>query len=254
MAINVAAVQYGTSNPTAAVNLDKAMHLLDDAAHLSDLVLLPLNSFLNLVDDCDLHEIAEPWGGPLSAIGAQIAVMRNCYICYSMIERDGDRIYNTSVLFAPNGVLLGRQRKTHLTEWERAGGLSTGDALNVFASNIGNIAILAIEETMDVETVRSLQGKKAQILLVPAEVRVDSPDNFGNAIGRWERLVRALAVRGRWCVVAANKIGSARDGTFIGNSLLMDVSGEVLARGVLDKEQVARASAVVPPRGTARAE
>ena len=165
--IHIAAAQYSTEVDNRAVCRDRAIHLMDQAAHTSDLVVLPEHSFAGCCANSDVQRYAEPVPGPTSTVAEQIAVDRNAYICYCTIERDGDKYYNTAVLISSDGHLVGRYRKIALTHDEIDAGLSAGSHVEAFHTHLGTIGILSREDIHDHENLHALHVAGAQLLIVP---------------------------------------------------------------------------------------
>ena len=66
-------------------------------------------------ESTEYHErIAEPAPGPTANALGQVAREHDVYISYGFTERDGERIYNSQALIAPDGSLLDVRRKQHL--------------------------------------------------------------------------------------------------------------------------------------------
>jgi predicted amidohydrolase/acetyl-CoA carboxylase alpha subunit len=64
--------------------------------------------------------VAEPVDGPSVARLAEIARERGCWVVAGLVERGGERLFNTAVLVGPEG-LAGRYRKLHLADADRRG-------------------------------------------------------------------------------------------------------------------------------------
>ena len=80
---------------------------------------------------------------------------------------EGDTLYNIAYLFRRDGT-IGKQYKLHITPNERRWwGVSPGDALEVFDTDRGKIAILICYDVEFPELARIAADKGAQILFVP---------------------------------------------------------------------------------------
>lgn len=80
---------------------------------------------------------------------------------------DNGKIYNRGSLISPEGEILARQDKLHLTIEEMALGLSTGDVLQVVATPIGNIALCVCMDATYFETFRIARNLGADYIIVP---------------------------------------------------------------------------------------
>ena len=91
------------------------------------------------------------------------------YVVGSYPERDGDKVYHTVALAGPEGIVLGRDRATHLSA-ATAGWASAGDAPVVIDTPLGRVGLaLALAEELHVPELGGLYGAlRADILAAPA--------------------------------------------------------------------------------------
>jgi predicted amidohydrolase len=76
-------------------------------------------------------------------------------------------LYNTTYLFGPEGQILGTQRQTHLSPIERQWGLSRGDHLMVFETEVGRIGLVVGTDVYYPEVSRILCLRGANVLIHP---------------------------------------------------------------------------------------
>ena len=88
--------------------------LIGEAAVGADLVLVAETPFTPYTTVSDFRPLAEAVPGPFSDRLGRLAQRHGIYLCSGTIERDGDHIYNTALLFAPGGDLLHKHRKVTL--------------------------------------------------------------------------------------------------------------------------------------------
>lgn len=88
-------------------------------------------------------------------------------VCGSLVEREGDKYYNTSVLIGPDGIIVGKYRKVHRYASE-IGNIESGDDFPVFDTEIGRIGIALCSDFWIMEVPRILSLKGADIIIVPA--------------------------------------------------------------------------------------
>ena len=74
------------------------------------------------------------------------------------IERDAHLIYNVAVLLAPDGKVAGKYRKVALPRSEIAGGITPGNAVRVFPTDVGNVGLLIGHDTSFSEPARCLRS------------------------------------------------------------------------------------------------
>lgn len=105
--------------PARFGELGQALHDVGralDAAPPCDLLLLPECSLTGYVDArgrFDLSAFGEPLGGPTTRHLAQLAAGTNTHIAAPLIERDGERCFNSFVVVRPSGEIALHHRKRH---------------------------------------------------------------------------------------------------------------------------------------------
>ncbi|MBN1557473.1 MAG: carbon-nitrogen hydrolase family protein, partial [Lentisphaerae bacterium] len=96
-------------------NLARIEALLDGLPP-TDVLALP-EVFAVRGGDAAYRAAAEPVPGPLTAWLSGLARAHGAWVLGgSLIERDGDRLYNTAVLVGPDGAVRATYRKLHLFE------------------------------------------------------------------------------------------------------------------------------------------
>ena len=216
-------------------NLLAAEILIDSlAAKGAELVLLP--EYFNFVGPENLwRENAEILDtSPSLARIRQKAIDYKVYIhSGSVMERDGEKIYNTSLVFDPEGRIVARYRKIHLFDVEVPGGrkyfesdnITAGEDVVVFTIGDITFGLATCYDLRFPELFRSLAMRGAQVVLLPAA--------FTLMTGRdhWERLVRARAVENLCYMVAADQFGSCPPNHLsYGRSMIVDPWGVVLSQ------------------------
>jgi predicted amidohydrolase len=229
--MRVAAVQM-SCGPDCDENFRRAGDLVGSAAaDGAELVVLP-ELFASLDRNSVMRTKGEPVDGPTCSWAAGIARSHSIWlVAGSFIERDGDRLFNTSCLFDPNGKLRATYRKIHLFDIEfgdtisrESDTFSPGEhpATATLHDAVVGMTIcydLRFPELFRVET---LLG--ATIITVPsAFTAATGPDH-------WEVLLRARAIENQVAIVAAAQWGTGPDGTQRhGHALIVDAWGRVLA-------------------------
>ena len=159
----------------------------------------------------------------------------------SLGERRGDGLFNTTVVFGPDGAELGRYRKIHLFDVTIPGGadyresrlFGSGEMPVCCETGLQNGAMrLGLSICYDLrfpELFIALRRAGATVIMVPSA--------FTKETGRdhWEVLLRSRAIETQCWVVAAATTGRHEDGqgrprdTF-GHSLICDPWGRVVAK------------------------
>lgn len=241
--VRAAAVQL-TSTTDRERNLRAAERLLAEAAGRgAELVVLP-ELFPCLGTYEEATAAAETVPGPLSEHFSQLAARHNItLLAGSMCERDAasSKCFNTSLLFAPSGALMGQYRKIHLFDVDLPDGVSlresewfvAGSAAQSLAAECGRCGMAICYDLRFPELFRQLSASGAEILLIPAA--------FTTSTGRdhWHALVRTRAIENQAYVIAANQAGrhSANLHTF-GHSLIVDPWGNILSEAGEEGEAV----------------
>ena len=115
-------------------------------------------------------EFAESIPGSLTNSFAKYAREYNMYIILSMLERDGDGLFNTAAIIDRDGEIVGKYRKTHLFPSEnRDFGISFGNEVEPFSLDFGKIGIIICMDIYFPELIRVLTLKGAEIVFLPSQ-------------------------------------------------------------------------------------
>jgi predicted amidohydrolase len=132
-----------------------------------------------------------------------LAAKHNMYICAGTIPVvDGDRIFNDSFFFGPDGAHR-VQPKLHMTRFETEEWLvSPRDRLKLFDTQLGKIAIAICYDVQFPEIARAAARRGAKILLVPS----CTDDRQGMLRVRY--CAQARAIENQMFVITAHTVGS----------------------------------------------
>ncbi|AYF76998.1 carbon-nitrogen hydrolase [Nocardia yunnanensis] len=233
----VAAAQLAAGTDVA-VNLETCLRLIDAAADAeAELVVLPefCNHLSWYTDRSHARRMACRIGDPfLRAIAGRAARHRMHVKIGVTLARDDGRTTGTSLLFGPDGTLLGESDKQILMGAENDH-LDCGDTdSEIVETALGRIGMYACMEGVVCEVPRSLAVRGAQLLL-------NSLNSFATDEASLHIPVRA-AENKVW-VVAANKVGP-----LLPEQLLPDIAARL---GVpAERLRGAGESQIVAPDGT----
>lgn len=158
----------------------------------------------------------------------RVCAERLLHIVTGFNERDGDKLFNTAVLIGPNGV-VGKYRKMHLFMDEKDI-FEPGDlGLPVFDIGTCRIGLLICFDWMFPEVWRILALKGADIICHPSNLVIP---------GLCQKAIPVHAVCNRIFVITANRIGTERDLTFTGLSVIADPKANVLIQASPDREEI----------------
>jgi predicted amidohydrolase len=175
---------------------------------------------------------AEPIPGPsTSQVVAACAELGQTYAVFGMLEREGDRLFNTCALVGPNGV-IGTYRKIHLPYLGIDRFADPGDRpLAVHAAGDLKIGMHICYDGSFPETARVLTLLGASLLVLPTNwpTHSECAAEHMMACRAMENVVYAMAV---------NRIGEEAGFRFIGRSSIASTSGEVVAAAGPDAEEI----------------
>ncbi|MGB2876278.1 MAG: carbon-nitrogen hydrolase family protein [Gaiellaceae bacterium] len=240
--LRVACVQL-TSGPEKSANLEKAERLVARAAATgADIVALPEK--WNAIGEAeDLYAAAETLdGGETVAAMADWARRHGITLVGGSISerREGrEKLSNTSLVFGPDGELLGVYRKIHLFDVEVGGHVyreseaeEPGEEPVVVRGEGWPIGLSVCYDVRFPELFRILALEGAELVTVPAAFTLPTGRDH------WHVLLRARAIENQYYVVAPAQFGETRPGRpSYGRSLIVDPWGIVLAQAP-DEETV----------------
>ncbi len=149
-----------------------------------------------------------------------IANDRGAHIITGFCERAENKLYNSSVLIGPMGI-MGSYRKLHLFMDEKDIFEPGDKGLPVFDTPVGKIGMLVCFDWMFPEAWRVLALKGAQIIAHPSNL----------VLPYCQSVIPSYALVNKCYIATANRIGKERDLHFTGQSVLASPKGELLLKG-----------------------
>jgi formamidase len=238
-------------DPQASLDkLERVVRIACESFPAVDLLLFP-ELFVSGVDPFAREsppgyekEVAEPIPGPTTERLAKVAQLEGRFLMAgSMFERDREDLYNTAVVFSPDGELVAQHRKVFpWRPWEK---LSRGTGLTTFdIEGKGRFGLMICYEGWFPEVARGLALKGAEAILQPSATT--TPDREEELV-----LARANAIVNQCYVLNVNGATTIGGGRSVGvdpegRMLFQGGSGEELIPEVID---LAR-STTVRERGT----
>ena len=150
------------------------------------------------------------------------------YIIGSMMEREGDKLYNSAIVVGPEGY-VGKQRKLNPTDYESRYSLS-GDSVEIFIIRGIKVGVAICFDLWFSELSRYFFNNGVQILCHTA--------NFGGI--QSPAIAQARAVENKMFVVSCNRTGREVDDSieadFRGESRVVDIDGNILAQATGEVE------------------
>lgn len=198
-----------------------AMAGLLPAAVGADLVVLPelASSGYHFVDEAQARAASEPAAGDTAARLTALCREHGFHVVCGIDERDGERLFNSAIVVGPEG-LLGVYRKNHLFAREKLFFTPGDRGFPTFEVGDARVGVLICYDYSFPECWTTLFRAGVDV--------VAHPSNFVLR-GRAQRVVPVMAMLHRFHVVTANRIGTERDLTFTGESMVASSGGELLA-------------------------
>ncbi|MGH9074608.1 MAG: carbon-nitrogen family hydrolase [Acidimicrobiales bacterium] len=187
---------------------------------------------------------AEPLDGPTATALGEAALAMGAWLhAGSMVERDaagsgpagpGPALYNTSLLFGPDGTLVHTQRKVHLFghESRETDLLRPATGVGVYRAPFAGLGLATCYDLRFPELFRVMVDAGAELLLVAAAWPAARLDH-------WRLLARARAVENQCFVAACNTAGTQAGVELGGHSLVVDPWGVVVAEAGDGEEMLA---------------
>jgi predicted amidohydrolase len=229
--LTVAVAQTAPRVGAVAENLAAAEERIAALAGRADLVLFPeLFTTGYRRDGMDHAALAEPVpDGPSVGRLAEAAQSARLAVCGTLLEREGEKVYDTAILIGSDGELVAKYRKTHLYPAELAY-FSAGDEL-VVADLMNGVAVgltICFEHAFpEIFTALALRG--AGLIVIPSAV----PRGYEYVL---TLRTRARAQDNQVYVAAANLVGFDGETDWCGGSAIVDPRGEVVAQAGADTE------------------
>lgn len=229
--VKVAVVQF---EPQVGVhnlqrNADAVEHRIAQAAdNGADLIVLPELATTGYVfttrEEAFAHSESINDGATVGML-TRLARERELYLVACIVERDGDRLFDTAVLIGPSGY-VGRYRKTHLWNTEKLWFTPGDEGYSVFDTPIGRIGLLVCWDIWFPETARIVAQMGADIICIPTGwVWTPPPLYDASGVCMAAHLTITAAHVNNVFIATADRIGEERGAGFMGNSLIAGTNG-----------------------------
>lgn len=236
MRINAAAIQMSATKESHEVNVNRAENLILQAASKKvKLCVLPeliLDEFFAQWKDTKYFSYAEEVTGETVKKFQKIARETSMHIALPFYEKGVmGNCYNSVALISDLGEVAGVYRKNHIpfTRTYEKYYFTPGNCFPVFDTALGKIGIVICYDRRFPESCRELVKKGAEIILIPISSMRFKGVEFSE-IPIWEPELRVRAVENQAYVIAANRSGCEDNYEFIGRSMIVSPTGEVLSK------------------------
>jgi omega-amidase len=223
LTIALAQIDLALGNPTA--NLETARAAIAEAkGRGADIVVLP-ELWSTAYDLEHATEHASTLDAGMFAAIANAARENQIAVVGSLLESHDGRVYNTATFVDARGNRVGAYRKLHLVQMlgeDRY--LAGGNDAQVYDTESGKIALGICYDLRFPELWRHYALDGAHVAFLPAEWPIPR-------IAHWRTLLPARAIENQVFVVGCNRVGTSKDQTFGGHSMIVNPWGEVLVEG-----------------------
>jgi N-carbamoylputrescine amidase len=229
--------------PDLEANLRTILNMTDEAAHKgAELVVLPEAALTGLVNNDDpAHDL--PLGqtipGPVTQVLSDLSRERRIWLAIGLLERDGQKLYDTALLLTPGGEIALKYRRIHPGWHGRKadpGVYGHGVELPKVETPLGAFAFLICGDLFDDALVRRARDLEPDWLLFPY---ARSFDDDSHNQERWDREEKPQYVervkRVGATALMTNYLGD--DGSF-GGAMVVSSAGSVIDCFPLGKQGI----------------
>jgi predicted amidohydrolase len=178
------------------------------------------------LDRTKYFAVGEEIDGPLMRRVAALARELKIYLLVGYAERRKDRMYNSAVIFSPEGAVTGHYSKSHTADDEPFN--TKGTEFPVFPTPFGRWGTLICYDRQLPETARTLALRGAQLILVPAWGAYGEINDIMMRVRAYENGVWLAFVHPKRC-------------------LIIDPRGNIVAKDAGEFDQVVTATIRIDP-------
>jgi predicted amidohydrolase len=192
---SAALLQFTPEIGNKGANLMKIKKLISEAVSRSQiegsllsLVVCPELSLTGPVHSLDINTIQQIGETDYEEIVNEmkrIAVMHQIYVVFGMIETDQHLFYNTVFVIAPNGEMIAKARKIHLSKLDEHWASSGKEVVVTFLKGIGRVGLMVGYDAAFPETAGVMAVKKADYIIIPSSWHGE----FGQTLCLHEKLM-----------------------------------------------------------------
>ncbi|MGL5206658.1 MAG: carbon-nitrogen family hydrolase [Acidaminococcaceae bacterium] len=228
--MKISLVQMKIQEKNKEANVKHGLELLQEAVVGQDVAILP-EIWTTGYSLGRLEQEAEEIDGPVVKNLQKIAKDSNCAVVAGSLPLllDG-KVHNTSVVINKKGEIIYLYSKMHLFGmFKEERFFAAGNTYEPFVLDGVACGASICYDLRFPELYRRLALKGAKVIFVPAEW----PEVRGDV---WRLLLQARAVENQTYICGINCVGSFKDDTFYGHSMIVAPNGKILVEGGSDEE------------------
>lgn len=243
----ILSLQYRQVFGDKSANLRKIKQMIKENSDKKlDLVVLPEFFSTGICDEAFVQAPENPDGGDTIKFVSDLAVKYNTNIISgSVIEKDGDKLYNTMFVIDRNGKTVAKYRKIHLFGY--MGGnedktITPGNEEVVIDLDFARVGLSICFDIRYPLHHRKLAQKGAEIIVSPSAfscLTSLSDEEKNDFINMWRSFNTVRAAENIIYFVSSNLFGLSYSYLYsIGNSMISDYNGKVLADAKEDETAI----------------
>lgn len=228
--VKISLVQMKIKEKDKEANVKHGIELLQKAVIGQDIAVMP-EIWTTGYSLGRLEKEAEDINGPVVNDLQKIAKDNHCAVLAGSIPLflDG-KVHNTSVVIDKNGEIIYLYSKMHLFGmFKEERFFAAGNTYEPFSVDGVVCGASICYDLRFPELYRRLALKGAKVIFVPAEW----PEARGDV---WRLLLQARAVENQTYICGVNCVGTFKDDTFYGHSMIVAPNGKIIVEGSTEEE------------------
>jgi N-carbamoylputrescine amidase len=180
-------------------------------------------------------DLAESIPGPATEVFSTLAREFGVVTVINLLEKDGDKTYDSSPVIDADGRVLGVVRMVHIMEgpgFHERGFYTPGSPSRlVFPTRYGRVGVAICYDRHYPEYMRALALQGAELVVIPQ----------AGAVGEWgpgvfEAEVQVAAFQNGYFAALVNRVGKEEVNDFAGESFVADPAGRLVAQAPRGKD------------------
>lgn len=232
----IAIAQIQVESGAFVKNMEKVRSFISEASCIgSEIVIFPECSDIGWLSDLNWQEAHRRFLENIYSL-KRLSKLKSIYTCIGLTDGEDNKLYNTSVLFSPEGKLLLSHRKINLLDFERKV-YSQGSSLSVVSVPVERTSILICADNFpqSLSLGRSVGQMGARLLLSPCSWAIEPGQSSDPDEQMWVTSFKTLAKEFGMTTIAVSNVGILENQPWkgyqcIGNSVIVGRNGMIIHR------------------------